>query len=194
VNMPLARINRRLRDFFVNRVLGVHDTPHRIALGVAVGIFVTWMPVIGFQMILIVAFSILLRANKVVGVPFAWITNPATLWIYIPNYFLGCWLLGSAYEPGKLMHGLMCAFGPSERDLWGRLDGILETLRAVAVPLFLGSAIVGAVLGAITYFLVRRAVIQYRRFRHEDVMTGYSLERKDAPASDAEPAPTDARV
>lgn len=188
--MPLARINRRLRDFFVNRVLGVHDTPHRIALGVGIGLFITWLPVIGFQMLLIVAFSILLRANKVVGVPFAWITNPATLWIYIPNYFLGCWLLGSSYEPGVLWEGLMCAFGPSERDLWGRFQGICSALEAVAVPLFVGSAIIGGILGLIAYFIIRRAVIRYRHFRHEDVMTGYPLEpkhpRHDAPSDPVE--------
>jgi len=69
---------------FVDRVLQVHDTPHRIGLGVATGIFVAWTPTVGFQMALTVALAWLVGANKVVGVPFVWISCPPT---YFATYY-----------------------------------------------------------------------------------------------------------
>ena len=96
--MPHRYIYRKVRDFFIYRVLHVDDTPHRIALSVAIGIFVTWTPTIGLQMIITVLLCWLFRANKVVGVPFVWISNPLTIVpIYYPNYVVGCWLLGGEY-------------------------------------------------------------------------------------------------
>ena len=58
--MPHRYLYRRLRmalwqteRFIKYRVLHVDDTPHRIALGVALGFFVTWTPTIGVQIVLI---------------------------------------------------------------------------------------------------------------------------------------------
>ena len=77
--MPLRFLANKIKRFFIYRVLGLNDTPHRIALGLAIGIFVTWTPTIGFQMVLTVVLSTLFRANKFVGVPFVWISNPLTV-------------------------------------------------------------------------------------------------------------------
>jgi len=101
--MPLRFIAKRIEKFFIYRVLHVDDTPHRIALGVAVGIFVTWTPTIGFQMILTVLLSWLLGANKLVGVPFVWISNPVTLPpIYGPNCYVGSLILGGRFSWGQI--------------------------------------------------------------------------------------------
>ena len=97
--MPVRFILNRTKRFFIFRVLHVDDTPHRIALGVAVGIFVTWTPTIGAQMLLTVLLSWLLRANMLVGVPFVWISNPLTVVpIYGPSYVLGRWIVGGEYN------------------------------------------------------------------------------------------------
>ena len=58
---------QKVKDFVVYGVLHADDTPHRIALGVAIGIFVTFTPTLGFQMILVAVIATLLRANKFVG-------------------------------------------------------------------------------------------------------------------------------
>jgi len=50
-------VGKRLKRFLVHNVLHVDDTPHRIALGVAIAIFVTWTPTIGFQMLLTIALA-----------------------------------------------------------------------------------------------------------------------------------------
>lgn len=163
--MFLCRQLERLRHFVVNKILGVHDSPHRIALGVAIGIFVTWTPTIGFQMALTVLLSTLLRANKVVGVPLVWISNPATLWIYIPNYLLGCWLLREEPSTDRLVNALIQAFGVNDNGLRERFVVLVQTLWDVLAPLMLGSVIVAALLGALCYAATYRGVLAYHRWR-----------------------------
>ncbi len=91
--MPIKYAIQTAERFFIYRVLHVDDTPHRIALGVAVGIFVAWTPTFGLQMILTVLLATLLRGNKLVGLPFVWISNPVTAW---PIYFKMNYPLGKA--------------------------------------------------------------------------------------------------
>lgn len=155
----------RLKRFIIDRILGIHDTPHRIALGVAIGFFITWTPTIGFQMALIVVFSSLLRANKVVGVPIAWLTNPATLWLYIPNYWVGAKLLGQRYDVSVLMRHLQKAFSLT-CPMLDRVKELGAALGAVFWPLWVGSIIVGLALGAVMYVATRYAVVRYRRLLH----------------------------
>lgn len=165
--MFLRRQVERLCHFVVHKILGVHDSPHRIALGVAIGIFVTWTPTIGFQMALTLLLSTLLRANKVVGVPLVWISNPATLWIYIPNYLLGCWLLREEPSTDRLVNALIQAFGVNDNGLRERFVVLVQTLWDVLAPLMLGSVIVGAILGAICYLATYQGVLAYHRWRRQ---------------------------
>lgn len=161
--MPHRYIARRLKNWFIYRVLHVDDTPHRIALGVAIGIFITWTPSIPFQMILVVALSTLFGANKFVGVPFVWISNPLTLVpVYGPNYLVGCWLLGSKGEGFSALIDATKLSGniiEVTKAFWGAIWQIFWEL-------WLGSLVVAAILGIVTYVVMRRVIVAYRRYRH----------------------------
>jgi uncharacterized protein (DUF2062 family) len=160
--MPLKYVKRRMARFFIDRVLGVHDTAHRIALGVAIGVFVAMTPTMGFQMLLTVAIAAMLRANKVVGLPFAWISNPATLWIYVPSYVLGSWMLQRPWNTSALLKSLERAFSVTG-DWDERWDGITSAINDFLMPLWLGSILVGLVAGVVSYVLIYRAVREFRR-------------------------------
>ena len=165
--MPLVtavkNLMARLERFFVYRVLHLDDTPHRIALGVAIGIFVAWTPTIPFQMVSTVALCWLFRANKLVGVPFVWISNPFTLVpIYGPNLLLGQWILGrrmgdfSAFD-----RALQCDGG-----FWDIARAWYDAIQPVFVELWLGSLIVATLLGIGTYFTLYRIINVSRRKLH----------------------------
>jgi len=164
--MPHRYIIKRLKRFLIYRVMHVDDTPHRIALGLAIGIFVTWTPTIGFQMALTVALAWLLGANKLVGVPFVWISNPLTaLPLYGSNFLVGTWVLPGQYSWSAFRTAVIKAV--AYRGSW--LEGIGAWWAATVdffLPLWLGSILVGVVLGAITYVFVYRAVVIYRRHWH----------------------------
>jgi uncharacterized protein (DUF2062 family) len=159
--MPVRYVLKRLKDFFIYRVLHVDDTPHRIALGLAIGIFVTWTPTIGLQMVITIALAALFRANKVVGVPFVWISNPFTLVpIYYPNYLVGAWLLRSPNAWDSVAAAL------SADGWWETLKALRDAGWNVFWPLWIGSILVGLALGTLTYFVTRYAVIRYREHWH----------------------------
>lgn len=180
--MPIRYVAKRIERFFVYRVLHVDDTPHRIALGMAIGIFVTWMPCIGLQMVLTVAISALLGANKLVGVPFVWISNPATLLpIYGPNYYVGSVLLGGDYTWSRFVDAMSKASGFS--GTWtAKVHAYWDAFWPIFPPLWLGSVIVASILGVLTYFGILYAVITYRKRR--DLHRHHRRTRRGLPVTD----------
>ncbi len=166
--MPIVKttkfIARKAERFFVYRVLSLDDTPHRIALGVAVGIFITWTPTIGLQMVLTVAMATLLGANKLVGVPFVWISNPATLFpIYAPNYWVGCKILSKKADAWRTI-GAAVSF---DGTWWERFTHWFTETSAIFWELWVGSLVMAIVLGMLTYFAVYRMIVVYRISLHK---------------------------
>lgn len=174
--MPYRYVWQRLKDFIVHKVFRLDDTPHRIALGVAIGFFVTWTPTISIQMALVVALAALLKANKLVGVPFVWISNPLTIVpIYGPNYFIGSKLLGGRYTWSAFTAAVQSAMDAQANlpdpvgwlghiSHWGQVMG--EWMRAlwpIFPPLWLGSVIVALLMGFVTYMATYYGVVAYRR-------------------------------
>ena len=73
----------RARRILAHRVLHTDDSPHTIALGAGIAMFITFLPLVGIQTILSVGAATLLRANKAVCIPIVWITNVFTI---VPIY------------------------------------------------------------------------------------------------------------
>ncbi|HID78552.1 MAG TPA: DUF2062 domain-containing protein [Planctomycetaceae bacterium] len=151
---------RRLRHLLLHTILHVDDPPHRLALGVAIGMFMAFTPMVGLQTVLVLLFTWLLRANKVVGLPLVWITNPATI---VPIYYT-CYVIGRVILGGDAIGTQWwseMAHPPSGwitmfRFYWSRL---LE----VAEPLWAGCLLVSSVVGLLSYVAVYSVVRWYRR-------------------------------
>ncbi|MCG3179158.1 MAG: hypothetical protein BIFFINMI_01490 [Phycisphaerae bacterium] len=154
------------RWFLLHKVLHVDDTPHRIALGLAIGMFVTFTPTIPFQMVLTVALCWLLRANLVVGVPLVWITNPVTMGpIYYFNFRIGELLLGPGKSTAHESFRRLSRFRGGQgfwADLFAYAHHVWRLLLEVFWRCWLGSLIVSAVLAVATYFVGYWLVIRYR--------------------------------
>ena len=162
----LIAFSIRARDFCVYKILQADDPPHRLALGLAIGTFATFSPLYGLQMVQNVVLAWLLGANKLVGIPIVWITNPVTVVpIFFPCYMLGCWLTGSPVIEGKLTATRWDwqenSANPESRwsdylgSLWGQLSEI-------AVPLFVGCTLVGLSLAVVVYFVSNFLIRNYR--------------------------------
>ncbi|MCR9295793.1 MAG: DUF2062 domain-containing protein [bacterium] len=170
------------KDFCVHRVLHADDPPHRLALGIAVGMFVTFTPLIGIQMMVSVFLAWLLRANKVVGVPIVWISNPLTVIpIFTPCYVLGCKVLGVpvvlevwqeiSREWNALIADPGTRLGDKVRFWWERLIDVgWDSMLDFAGPLWVGCLLVAAVAGVVSYYISLFAIRQYRLARWGQLM------------------------
>ncbi len=169
---------RRSRQFIYHNVLHADDPPHQLALGAAIGVFVAFTPTVGFQMVISVFLAWLLRANKVIGLPVVWISNPATIVpMYYTCYVVGCSMLGWQHvgehwwahlaqpPPGWL---------PTVTFFWSRLVEI-------AAPLWLGSVVIGSLLAYPTYYGLYYSIRTYRLKRWGQLVRP-TFEQHDAPS------------
>jgi len=133
-------------------------------------------------------------ANKIVGVPFVWISNPLTaVPIYAPNYFLGRWILGSEARDVDWAAALRAGEGGWFGQLMGRIHNWWTLTIDVFWPLWVGSLIVGAVLGVATYVFIYYFVIYYRKRRPHlklklPFRRRHAKEAAEAPAGGADEA------
>lgn len=140
----------------VNQVLHLEDSPHRLALGFAVGIFVAWTPTIGLQMLLAALLTWLCRANKLIAIAVVWISNPYTaLPIYWFNYLVGYWCVGGEKVNWAWFDTLLTRPEPN-MGFSAYLSYAYHKMTEVAYPLILGSCLVGIVLALVSYPLILR--------------------------------------
>jgi uncharacterized protein (DUF2062 family) len=152
----------RSAQYFAKRVLRLTATPHAIAAGVAAGVFVSFLPFIGFHFVLAAVFAWLFAGNLIASAFGTAIGNPLTFpLIWASSYKLGCFLLGESaahgdrpIQLGKMLHEL--DFG----QLW---DPLLK-------PMTLGGTPIGLVFAVGFYFLTRWGVAAFRRQRQHRLL------------------------
>lgn len=152
----------RARRFVLHNILHADDPPHRLALGIALALFIMFTPTVGIQMILVVFAAWLFNANKAVGIPIVWISNPATFVpIFYPCYRLGLKLVGGA---------------PKSRDWWMefrappegfalKMEFFWLKVWEILAPLWVGCLVVATVVGVLSYFISYSVIYTYRMKR-----------------------------
>ncbi|MCA9121238.1 MAG: DUF2062 domain-containing protein [Planctomycetaceae bacterium] len=150
---------RKTRRFLFHTVLHADDPPGRLALGAAIGVFFAFTPTFGIQMLLVVFAAWLLRANKAVGLPVVWISNPATMMIiYYPCYIVGCTILGRESIDRRWWSELR----KPPAGWWQAVEFYWSHLLEIAMPLWLGCLLVATCLAVPTYYLVYYVIRGYR--------------------------------
>ena len=168
----MARYWLKARRFLGHTVLHTDDSPHKIALGTGIAMFITFLPLVGFQMLLAVGTAALFRANKAVCVPIVWITNVFTIGpIYGACLALGRFVMsrsGPVDESAVIapLEG-QPAVGLFELAYW---QGVLDRATAVALELWVGCVIVATVTAISSYFLARWGVVHFRERRRQRIL------------------------
>jgi uncharacterized protein len=145
----------------------LQDTPHRIAMGCACGIFVSPLPTLG-QTFIGMILAKLLRGNVIASLPWSWITNPFTT---LPIFY-GCYRVGMWITPGEWKLVSFERMGEIVEN-FNRLsmaDGFATGYAVVVdifVPMLVGSILVGAIGAVIGYVIIVRAVVAAQERRRE---------------------------
>ena len=145
-----AKALSRLRRALVARlsaVLRLDDPPWRVALALAIGVFISCTPFWGLQTVLSLAVAMIFRLNRAVTVTGAWLNLP---W-FAPVVYGFALRIGALVLPD--LHGadiaeitelLRASSAHSASEMF-------DLLGSVSLALLIGTAAVGTVAGAFTY-------------------------------------------
>lgn len=149
-------------------MLHADDPPQRLALGVAIGVFVAFTPTFGVQMVLAACLSWMFRANKVVSVAAVWISNPATMVpMYYSAYHVGCWVLRQSPIDRA---GFIALLHPPDGWL-AATKFYWNQMWSVAEPMWVGGVLVGLASAYLMYVFVDRFIRWYRLRRFGGMKT-----------------------
>ncbi len=143
------RVKRTLRFAYL-KILRTKASPHSIALGLAVGVFVGCLPVIPFQTIIAVTLAFIFRCNKVMAALGTWVSNPANVIVV----YYGLYRVGRLFLPG-----LSQGFDPEHLALTEMLASGWHLVMVMCV----GGIVVGIPVAALVYVVTARMVFVYQK-------------------------------
>ena len=136
-----------LRD----KMVGDPLPPEDVAAGWALGMFVGCSIPFGLQLVVSVPLAIMMRVSKIGATVGTLITNPVTIFFIYPAQTWAMYnILFGHRDMGEL---------PTE---WTR-QSVMALSGPVIISFFLGGLALALILSPITYFIVKRIVIRYRR-------------------------------
>jgi uncharacterized protein (DUF2062 family) len=145
-------------------VIRLEDTPYRIAMGCACGIFSSALPIFGQTFIGMIC-ARLLRANVIASLPWSWISNPfTTLPMWYGGYRLGVWLLEEVKALSYAQIGQLVQ--QFDKMHWTQgLSLMSAALWDALQPLWLGTVVMGMAMAAPGFLAVYYIVVRVQRRR-----------------------------
>lgn len=173
-------IPQKVKDLF-HKVIHSNSTVQEVSDGMAIGVFIAFLPIMGIQMYVSLVITRLTKSNSIAAMLACWITNPLTfIPIYLFNLMVGNLVYPRPFEMTrfesvlfqlKTLSGQISWLSP--KDTWAvfvrMLDVVAEAGVDFILPLILGSLIVATFFG----FVSHRLMLQYypairARFHKED--------------------------
>lgn len=138
------------RDKF-RQILSVKESPHKIALAFAVGVFIGMSPLLGIHTVLGIIVAWIFRLNKFVTIVGVYVTNP---WTIVPIYTFSTWA-------GARLLGVYHII-PDIDWVHLSLKELVHAFGPLLIPFVVGSLLLGTASGGLSYFLVYRTVKKSR--------------------------------
>jgi len=143
---------RRLLRYYWLRLIRLRGDPRKLALGMALGVFVGITPTVPFHMVAVLTLAPLLRVSMVTAYLGIWIMNPLTI---VPLYLL-------AYEVGRFLlfpEGVLVL-----PEVW-TWRAALEVLWRGGLALQVGGVLIALPPAVASYFLTLWALRRQRQRR-----------------------------
>ena len=157
---------KRAWHYIMHRIARIRVTPHRLAIGFAAGVFVSFTPFIGFHFILAALTAVLVRGNLIASVIGTAVGNPITFpFIWIASYNLGALFLGLAAKDKLEIHLTDESVGIWNDGPIAFLQMLWNSVEPVIMPMLLGGIPLGVFCAAICYFFVRSTVQELKSRR-----------------------------
>lgn len=183
-------------DYINKRMRRLPDSPHRIALGFAIGAFVSFTPLFGLHFFLAAGVAWAFRANVLAGLFGTAVGNPLTFpLISVTSLWIGRWMLGrtDGDAPGSEFREVTHAFAEGMNAIWATvkswfgygpsmLDGLLRFLDEIFLPYLIGGIIPGLIAAALCYWILGPIVAAYQERRRKRLEARADERRRAAEA------------
>jgi len=148
-------------------ILMLDDSAHSIALGTAIGMFIALTPTVGIQMLIVVCVAFLTRPffkfNQVASLITVYISNPLTI---VPIYWFD-YKIGTYYVGGSMTQKDFARILEFE-GFSGWWETVKQLLLEVGSPLIIGSLIVATFFALMTYPIMLRLLMHFRKQKPTD--------------------------
>jgi hypothetical protein len=149
-NEEWGRGPRRFFRFHYLRILRLKASPHEIALGMALGIFIGFMPIIPLQTATVLLLALIFRASKLAAAVATWISNPLNM----PLFY------SMLYFVGRKVFPFLNAPFPQGYDY--SFLTLMETGKDLLIIMIMGGLVLGIPSSIIIYFISRKIVSEYQ--------------------------------
>jgi uncharacterized protein (DUF2062 family) len=148
---------REKLTLLVAKLSRLPDTPERVALAFALGVFFGFSPFLGLQTVLGISLAFSFRLSRMAVLLGTWVNLP----FVVPVYYavateLGARMLGQT-PPSKLADDVGLAVRQASLS-FGAIERVLGVIRPMLWPFTLGSTLGALLLGGIAYVLVLTAL------------------------------------
>lgn len=133
-------------------IFSVKDSPKKIAISFAVGIFIGMSPILGLHTVLGLFFAWIFRLNKFVTIIGVYITNP---WTIVPIYTFATWF-------GAKLLGIKEIIPSID---WNNISFkyLLNEMSHLLLPFVFGTTLLGLVSAITGYIIIYQAVMKSRQ-------------------------------
>ncbi len=179
---------RRAAVYVLHRMRRLPDTPERICIGIACGVYVSFLPIYGLHFTAAALLAWVLRGNILAALLGTFYGNPLTFPLMaMGGLELGGWILDNDIRmsfsavmaaigraSGELWHNLMSVF-TGDVAHWGRLQVFWGR---VFLPYMLGGLILGIPFFVLTYYLHLPLIRAYQRVRQKRLAQRFEAARR----------------
>jgi len=170
----------RAASYVWHRLRRLPDPPHKIARGVAAGIFVSFTPFFGMHFLLAAALTWILNGNILAALIATFVGNPITFpFIATVSIELGAWMLD--LPGGMPLPRVFEAFTSASVEIWAnvvamftddpvRWGHLRDFFAEVFLPYLVGGLVPGVVAGVIGYAVTIPAVTAYQNRRRKRLL------------------------
>jgi len=148
MNLKKKSYWRRIKVLF-KKILTTNDSPHKLAMGFAIGVFWGVMPTFGFAIIFSLPTAVFLKANKVTAILGTFVSNPFTTpFFYAFSYKMGSFILR--------LHSF-----PFSWNIFNIFK--IENILNITKSLLIGSVILAIITAFISYGLILIIILLIRK-------------------------------
>ncbi len=146
----------RATRYLWQRTIRLSGTPHSIALGLAIGAFVSANPVLGTHILWCAIIIYFIGGNFLAAVLGTWVGNPASFpFIWLATFGTGNFVLGRSIGDREL----------PELSFSLLLEAPMSTLIPLIGPMMIGWLPIGLIMGVVVYYPSFWSIDAYQKNR-----------------------------